>query len=177
MYLLILKWAFLGQLLDLNRKTFNQPIFEICRHKYLFRVILNFFGLNTVIIFLARNGRIRAIKFRPKNFGRISFDLGEISPNQQILRLNNGRNSPNSEEIRPKFLRANLNCADSRGSPEKISTVNPSQVPKMACYKKKLLNVTIPNKPFKLHHSSGKTNQVNQMNVSIENMKLYSNEF
>jgi hypothetical protein len=77
----------------------------------------------TVIIFLARNGRIRAVKFRPKNFGRIFFDLGEISPNQQILRLKNGRNSPKSEEIRPKFLRANLNCADSPGSPEKISTV------------------------------------------------------
>jgi hypothetical protein len=80
----------------------------------------------TVIIFLARNGRIHAVKFRPKNFGRISFDLGEISPNQQILRLNNGRNSPNSEEIRPKYLRANLNCADSPGSPgspEKISTL------------------------------------------------------
>jgi hypothetical protein len=75
------------------------------------------------MIFLARNGRIRAVKFRPKNFGRISFDLGEISPNQQILRLNNGRNSPKSAEIRPKFLRANLNCADSPGSIEKISTV------------------------------------------------------
>jgi hypothetical protein len=79
--------------------------------------------LYTVIIFLAQNGRIRTVKFRPQNFGRISFDLGEISPNQQILRLNNGRNSPKSEEIRPKFLRANLNCADSPGSPEKISTV------------------------------------------------------
>jgi hypothetical protein len=45
------------------------------------------------------------------------------SANQQILRLNNGRNSPKSEEIRPKFLRANLNCANSPGSPEKISTV------------------------------------------------------
>jgi hypothetical protein len=77
----------------------------------------------TVNIFLARNGRIRAVKFGPKNFGRIFFDLGEISPNQQILRLNNGRNSPKSEKIRPKFLRANLNCADSPGSPEKISTV------------------------------------------------------
>jgi hypothetical protein len=39
----------------------------------------------TVIIFLAGNG------------------MGEIFPNQQILRLNNGRNSPKSEEIRPKF--------------------------------------------------------------------------
>jgi hypothetical protein len=77
----------------------------------------------TVIIFFARNGRILPVKFRPKNFGWISFDLGEISPNQQILRLNNGWNSPKSEEIRPKFLRANLNCADSPGSPEKISTV------------------------------------------------------
>jgi hypothetical protein len=64
--------------------------------------------MNTVIIFLAQNGRIRAVKFRSKNFGRISFDLGEISPNQQILRLNNGRNSPKSEEIRPKFFRRNL---------------------------------------------------------------------
>jgi hypothetical protein len=54
----------------------------------------------TVIIFLSRNRRIRAVKFRPKNFGRISFDLGEISPNQQILQLNNGRNSPKSEEKR-----------------------------------------------------------------------------
>jgi hypothetical protein len=77
----------------------------------------------TVIIFLARIGRIRAVKFRPKNFGRISFDLGEIFPNQQIFRLNNGRNSPNSEEIRPKFSRANLNCANSPGSPKKNSTV------------------------------------------------------
>jgi hypothetical protein len=41
----------------------------------------------------------------------MSFDLGEISPNQQIFRLNNGRNLPKSEEIRPKFLRANLNCS------------------------------------------------------------------
>jgi hypothetical protein len=35
----------------------------------------------------------------------------------------NGLNSPKSEEIRPKFLRANLNWVDSSGSPEKISTV------------------------------------------------------
>jgi hypothetical protein len=67
----------------------------------------------TVNIFLARNGRTRAVKFRLKNFGRISFDLGEIFPIQQILRLSNGRNSPKLGEIRPKFLRANLNCADS----------------------------------------------------------------
>jgi hypothetical protein len=53
----------------------------------------------------------------------VEIDLGEVSLNQQILRLNNGRNSPKSEEIRPKFLRANLNCADSPGSPEKIFTV------------------------------------------------------
>jgi hypothetical protein len=39
--------------------------------------------------------------------------MGEISPKQQIIRLQNGRNSPKSEEIRPKFLRAILNCADS----------------------------------------------------------------
>jgi hypothetical protein len=66
----------------------------------------------TVIIFLARNGRTRAVKFRPKNFGRISFDSGEISPNQQILRLSNGRDSPKLGKFRPKFLKANLNCAD-----------------------------------------------------------------
>jgi hypothetical protein len=72
--------------------------------------------LYTVIIFLARNGRTRAVKFRPENFGRISFDLGEISPIQQILRLSNGRNSPKLGEIRPKFLRANLNCANSSKS-------------------------------------------------------------
>jgi hypothetical protein len=77
----------------------------------------------TVIIFLAQNGQIRAVKFRPNNFGQFFFDWGEISPNQQILRLSNGRNSSNLEEIRPKFLKANLNCADSPGSPEKISTV------------------------------------------------------
>jgi hypothetical protein len=57
----------------------------------------------TVIIFLARNGRTRAVKFRPKNFGRISFDLGEISPNQQILRLSNGRNSPKLGEFQPQL--------------------------------------------------------------------------
>jgi hypothetical protein len=90
---------------------------------FFFFFNLKFSPLYTVIIVLARNGRIRAVKFRPKNFGRISFDLGEIFPNQQILRLKNGRNSPKSEEIRSKFLRANLNCADSPGSPEKISTV------------------------------------------------------
>jgi hypothetical protein len=72
-----------------------------------------FYRQYTVIIFLARNGRTRAVKFRPNNFGRISFDLGEISPNRQILRLSNGRNSPKLGEIRQKFLRANLNCADS----------------------------------------------------------------
>jgi hypothetical protein len=58
-----------------------------------------------VIIILARNGQIRAVELRPKNFGRISFDLGKFSPNQQIIQLNNGRNSPKSEEIRPKFAR------------------------------------------------------------------------
>jgi hypothetical protein len=56
--------------------------------KYLFSVRVEL--PHTVIIFLARNGRTRAVKFRPKNFGRISFDLGEIFPNQQILRLSNG---------------------------------------------------------------------------------------
>jgi hypothetical protein len=77
------------------------------------QILSKLFPLHTVIIFLARNGRTRAVKFRPKNFGRISFDLGEISPNQQILRLSNGRKSPKMGEFRPKFLRANLNCADS----------------------------------------------------------------
>jgi hypothetical protein len=71
-------------------------------------------GPYTVIIFLARNGQIRAVKFRPKNFGRSSFDLGEISPNQQILRLNNGRNSPEIFEGEPqlrgfaRFARKNI---------------------------------------------------------------------
>jgi hypothetical protein len=90
-------------------------ISKICASATAISLSLIFY---TVIIFLAQNGRIRA-----KNFGQISFDLGELSPNQQILRLNNGRKSPKSEKIRPKFLRANLNCADSPGSPEKISTV------------------------------------------------------
>jgi hypothetical protein len=58
-------------------------------------------------------GEPAQLSFAPKIFGQISFDLGEISPNQQILRLSNGRNSPKLGEIRPKFLRANLNCADS----------------------------------------------------------------
>jgi hypothetical protein len=84
---------------------------------------LTYYYPYTVIIFLARNGRIRAVKFRPKNFGRISFDSGEISPNHQIILLSSGQISPKSEEIRLKFLRANLNCADSPGSPEKKSTV------------------------------------------------------
>jgi hypothetical protein len=35
--------------------------------------------LHTVISFLARNGQIRAVEFLPKNFGQISYDLGEIS--------------------------------------------------------------------------------------------------
>jgi hypothetical protein len=60
--------------------------------------------LYTVIIFLAQNGRIHAVKFRPNNFGRISFDLGEISPNQQILWLNNVRNSPKSEKKSPEIF-------------------------------------------------------------------------
>jgi hypothetical protein len=67
-------------------------------------------------------GESAQLSFAPNNSGDFFFDLGEISPNQQILQLNNGRNSPKSEEIRPKFLRVNLNCAD---SPEKISTVHP----------------------------------------------------
>jgi hypothetical protein len=53
--------------------------------------------------FLVRNGQIRAVKFRPKNFGRFFFVLGEISPNQQILRLNNGRNSPEIFEGEPQL--------------------------------------------------------------------------
>jgi hypothetical protein len=99
-------------LIDKLKEVKNPDFFRLC-----------FMDDCTVIIFLARNRRIRAVKFRPKNFGRFFFDLGEISPNQKILRLSNGRNSPKAPEIRPKFLRANLNCADSPGSPEKISTV------------------------------------------------------
>jgi hypothetical protein len=49
----------------------------------------------TVIIFLARNGRTRAGKFRPKNFGRISFDSGVfLSIRANFFRF--GRNFPNS---------------------------------------------------------------------------------
>jgi hypothetical protein len=83
---------------------------------YVGGVVPNEADAYTVIIFLARNGRIRAVKFRPKNFGRISFDLGEISPNQQILRLNNGRNSPKIFEGEPqmrgfaRFARKNIYC-------------------------------------------------------------------
>jgi hypothetical protein len=69
-----------------------------------YTIVLQYY---TVIIFLARNGRTHAVKFRPKNFGRISFDLGEISPNQQILRLSNGRqierNSPEIFEGEPQL--------------------------------------------------------------------------
>jgi hypothetical protein len=36
----------------------------------------------------------------------------------QISKFFNGRNSPKSEKIRPKFLTAILNFADSPGSPE-----------------------------------------------------------
>jgi hypothetical protein len=58
-------------------------------------------GFCTVIIFLARNGRTRAVKFRPKNFGRISFDLGEIRP--IFLRANlKLRGFAHFEQVSPK---------------------------------------------------------------------------
>jgi hypothetical protein len=69
---------------------------------------VNLFSLGyTVDIFSGEPGESAQLRFALKIFGQISFDLGEISPNQQILRLKNGRNSPNSEEIGAK-----LNCAD-----------------------------------------------------------------
>jgi hypothetical protein len=101
-----------------------------------FKILSIFSGSCTVIIFLARTGQIRAVKFRPKNFGRISFDLGEISLIQQILRLSNGRNSPKLGDIRPKFLRANLNCVDlpisNKFRPKKNYCVDPNMVTKNA---------------------------------------------
>jgi hypothetical protein len=51
----------------------------------------------TVIFFwakLVRNGRIPAVKFRPKKFGRNFADLGEFPPNQQIF-------GSTLDEIRP----------------------------------------------------------------------------
>jgi hypothetical protein len=49
---------------------------------------------------LFENGKIHAVKFRIKNFRRISSDLGEFPA---IFWLNIGRNSAKSEEIRPFF--------------------------------------------------------------------------
>jgi hypothetical protein len=57
-------------------------------------------------------GESAQLSFAPK----ISFDLGEISPNQQILRLNDGRNSPEIFEGEPqlrgfaRFARKNIYC-------------------------------------------------------------------
>jgi hypothetical protein len=65
-------------------------------------------------------GESAQLSFAPKISGEFFSIWAKFPKKQQILRLNNGRNSPKSEEIHPKFLRANLNCAD---SPEKISTV------------------------------------------------------
>jgi hypothetical protein len=65
----------------------------------------------TVIFFwakLVRNGRIRAVKFRPKKFGRNFADLGEIHPNQQIFGWDIGQNSPKPKKNRPQILRQNL---------------------------------------------------------------------
>jgi hypothetical protein len=80
--------------------------------------------MNTVIIFLARNGRIRAVEFRPQNFGRISFDLGEISTNQQIFRLNNGRNLPKSAENLSEIFGGEPQLHIHPVRPKNISTVN-----------------------------------------------------
>jgi hypothetical protein len=60
----------------------------------------------TVIIFLARNGRTRAVKFRPKNFGRISFDFpnsANSSAEQWTEFAQIGRNSPEIFEGEPQL--------------------------------------------------------------------------
>jgi hypothetical protein len=57
---------------------------------------------------LVRNGRIRAVKFRPKNVGRNFADLGEFPPNTANFWLEFGRNSPKSKKIRPQIFGRNL---------------------------------------------------------------------
>jgi hypothetical protein len=59
------------------------------------------------------NGRIRAVKFRPKICGRILFDLGEFRPMSSQKFANLGGNSPKSAKFRPKVFGAKFCCADS----------------------------------------------------------------
>jgi hypothetical protein len=55
-----------------------------------------------------RNGRIRAVKFRHKNFRAKFFRFGQFSPKSA-----NFWNSPKSKKNPPTNFGAKLNCADS----------------------------------------------------------------
>jgi hypothetical protein len=53
-------------------------------------------------------GEPAQLSFALKISGDFFFDLGEISPIQQILRLSNGRNSPKLGKIHPKLERKKI---------------------------------------------------------------------
>jgi hypothetical protein len=57
----------------------------------------------TVIIFLARNERIRAVKLRPKNFGRNFLKSAKCSAEQWTKFAQIGRNLPKIFEDEPQL--------------------------------------------------------------------------
>jgi hypothetical protein len=67
----------------------------------------------TVIIFLARNGRTRAVKFRPKISGDFFSIWAKFPQFSKFFGWAMDEIRPKLGEIRQIFLRANLNCADS----------------------------------------------------------------
>jgi hypothetical protein len=71
------------------------------------------------IIFLAQNGRIRAVEVRPQKFWANFFRFGRISSILQPKNLLFWGNFAQIERISPEILGAKLNCADSPISGEK----------------------------------------------------------
>jgi hypothetical protein len=68
-------------------------------------------------------GKSAKLSFAPKISGEF-LSIWRNFPKSANSSAEHRRNLPKLEEIRPKFLGANLNYADSPGSPEKIFTVN-----------------------------------------------------
>jgi hypothetical protein len=64
-------------------------------------------------------GESAQLRFAPKNSGEFLPIWVKFPLNSKFFGWTNGRNLPNLVEIRPEFLKANLNCADLPGSPEK----------------------------------------------------------
>jgi hypothetical protein len=71
------------------------------------------------IIFLARNGRIRAVEVRPQKFRANFFRFGRISSILQPKNLLFWENFAQIERNSPEMLGAKLNCADSPFGREK----------------------------------------------------------